>query len=58
MTYMGDHLATGVREAITRQALPALSSRLRIETTTHHRMAGLRGAADLAFERIFTAAAK
>lgn len=52
MTQLGDHLTTGVRESLTRYTLPALSSRIRVTTTTKHRTAGLRGGADLAFDRL------
>lgn len=50
LTQLGDHLATGVRESLTRYTLPALSSRIRVTTTSKHRTAGLRGGAELAFD--------
>ena len=52
LTQLGDHLTTGVRESLTRYALPALSSRIRVTTTTKHRTAGLRGGGELAFDRL------
>jgi predicted NBD/HSP70 family sugar kinase len=52
LTQFGDHLATGVRESITRLALPALSARVRVQAVAHHQLFGLRGAADLAFDRL------
>lgn len=52
LTQLGDHLTTGVRESLTRYTLPALSSRIRVTVTTKHRAAGLRGGAELAFDRL------
>ncbi len=52
LTQFGDHLTTGVRESLTQFSPPALSSRIRVTTTTKHRTAGLRGGAELAFDRL------
>jgi predicted NBD/HSP70 family sugar kinase len=52
MTLLGDHLTTGVRESLMRYTLPALSSRVRVTTTTKHRAAGLRGGGELAFDQL------
>ena len=49
----GDHLITGVRESIVGKALPRLSSGLRIEKRTRHRLAAVNGAAELAVDALF-----
>jgi len=49
----GDHLITGVRESIVSKSLPRLSSGLRIEKRTRHRLAAVNGAAELAVDALF-----
>lgn len=50
----GDHLATGVRESLTRLTLPALSARVRVASTGQDGDADLRGGAELALDRLLT----
>ncbi|MFI0817398.1 ROK family protein [Streptomyces sp. NPDC021098] len=49
----GDHLITGVREALYAQVIPALTAELRIERADDHQECALRGAAELAFSHLF-----
>jgi len=51
MTQFGDHFSTGVREVITTMTLPAISSRIRVDTVPDHHAAGIQGAADLAVDQ-------
>lgn len=53
ITRIGEHFATGVREALYARSLPALSAHVRIEADADHEHSAVRGAAMLARDRMF-----
>ncbi|KRC52356.1 hypothetical protein ASE16_04845 [Leifsonia sp. Root227] len=50
---LGDHLMTGLRETLYSRALPATTSRLRIESIRDAEDAAVRGALVMGFDRLF-----
>lgn len=53
ITRIGEHFATGVREALYARTLPALSAHVRVETDADHEHSAVKGAAALARDRLF-----
>lgn len=54
ITQFGDHVTTGVRETLYARALPALTSRIAIETSVDHEQCAMVGAAVVARERLLS----
>jgi predicted NBD/HSP70 family sugar kinase len=52
ITQFGDHVVTGVRETLYTRALPALTSRISIETAPDHEQCAMVGAAVVAREHL------
>lgn len=47
---IGDHILAGIRESLAQRTPPAISAQLRITATRDHNLAGVKGAATLAFD--------